>query len=133
VLTVQELMGLRLDADLVVVSACKSGLGARTGGEEIVGLTRGLFAAGARAVVVSLWAVLDLSTALLMVRFHQHLREGAGVASALQQAQIWLSELSAPALDAEQAKLRDLAAPTVAVSKGVSHPQHWAPFIVIGA
>jgi len=47
----------------------------RTGGEEIVGLIRGLLAAGAHALVVTLWPVLDLSTAVLMVRFHQRLKE----------------------------------------------------------
>ncbi len=132
VLTVQELMGLRVDADLVTVSACRSGLGARTGGEEIVGLTRGLLAAGARAVVVSLWPVLDLSTAVLMVRFHRRLREGADTATALRDAQTWLSGLSSDDLRMEKAKIRDLG---VGETKPVSpsHPQHWAPFVLIGA
>jgi CHAT domain-containing protein len=132
VLTVQELMGLRLDADLITVSACKSGLGTRTGGEEIVGLTRGLLAAGARAVVVTLWPVLDLSTAVLMVRFHQRLKEGADPAIALAQAQSWFSGLSNYGLHQEKAKLRDLGVGEVK-PVSPSHPQHWAPFIVIGA
>jgi CHAT domain-containing protein len=132
VLTVQELMGLRVDADLISLSACKSALGARTGGEEIVGLTRGLLAAGARAVVVTLWPVLDLSTAVLMVRFHEYLKEGADPATALAQAQSWLRGLSNDALHREKAKVRDLEVGEVK-PVSPSHPQHWAPFIVIGA
>jgi CHAT domain-containing protein len=131
VLTVQELMGLRLDADLVIVSACRSGLGARTGGEEIVGLTRGLLAAGARAVVVTLWPVADVSTAMLIVRFHKHLREGSDVGKALQQAEVWLSGLSVSDLVAEHATFRDLGSPRVEPA-GPTYPQQWAPFVVIG-
>lgn len=131
VLTVQELMGLRLDADLVAVSACRSGLGTRMGGEEIVGLSRGMLAAGARAVIVTLWWVPDLSTAILMVRFHEHMIGGLDAAAALKQAEVWLSELSIPELEAEKTKLRDFVSTPVATS-GLAHPQHWAPFIVIG-
>jgi CHAT domain-containing protein len=132
VLTVQELMGLRLDADLVVVSACRSGLGKRTGGEEIVGLTRGLLAAEARAVVVTLWPVADLSTAMLMVRFHQHIRDGSEFGNALRKAQVWLSGLSVSDFAAEKAKFRDLGSPDVEAA-GPALPQLWAPFVVIGA
>jgi CHAT domain-containing protein len=132
ILTVQELMGLKLDADLITVSACKSALGTRTRGEEILGLTRGLLTAGARAVVVSLWPVLDLSTAVLIVQFHQHLKDGADPATALAQAQRWLSGLTNTALDQEKAKLRDLGIDEME-PVGFSHPQHWTPFIVIGA
>jgi CHAT domain-containing protein len=140
VLTVQELMGIRLDADFVAVSACRSGLGARTGGEEIVGLSRGLLAAGARAVIVSLWSVPDPSTAVLMVRFHQNMRDGMEIAKALQQAESWLSTMSAAEFVAEkqklrdlgqEEKLRDLGAPRVQPA-GPAHPQFWAPFVVIG-
>ena len=131
VLTVQELMGIRIDADIVVVSACRSGLGARTGGEEIVGLSRGLLAAGARAVIVSLWSVPDRSTAILMVRFHQHVRDGMDVAKALQAAEIWLSELDSDDLAAEEDKLRDMGSRPVQPT-GSTHPRQWAPFVVIG-
>ena len=131
VLTVQELMGITLDADVVVVSACRSGLGARTGGEEIVGLSRGLLAAGARAVIVSLWSVPDRSTAILMVRFHQNVRDGMDVAKALQEAAIWLSELDSDDLAAEEDKLRDMGSGPVQPT-GSIHPRQWAPFVVIG-
>jgi CHAT domain-containing protein len=131
VLTVQELMGLKLDANLVVVSACRSGLGKRTGGEEIVGLSRGLLAAGARAVIVTLWSVPDLSTAILMARFHQHVREGIEISKALQQAEVWLSVLSIADFATEKAKLRDFGSPHVQAA-GPTHPQQWAPFVVIG-
>jgi CHAT domain-containing protein len=133
VLTVQELMGLKLDADLVIVSACKSGLGVRTGGEEIVGLTRGLLVAGARAVVVTLWSVWDSSTAMLMVRFHEHMKEGLDAPAALRLAQTWLSQLSANELQEEKSRLRDLMSPNVTTPVSTAHPQQWAPFVVIEA
>lgn len=133
VLTVEELMGLKLDADLVTVSACKSGLGTRTGGEEIVGLTRGLLAAGSRAVIVTLWSVFDLSTAMLMVRFHEQMKSGLDAATALRYSTVWLSELGPSGIQQEMAKLRDLGPATVTTPVSTWHPQQWAPFVVIGA
>jgi CHAT domain-containing protein len=65
-LTVSDLVGMRLDKPLVVLSACETGVGQTTAGDELLGLTRGLLAAGARAAVVSLWSVDDHSTSLLM-------------------------------------------------------------------
>jgi CHAT domain-containing protein len=132
VLTVQELMGLTVDADLVTVSACRSGLGKRTAGEEIVGLTRGLLAAGARAVIVTLWSVPDLPTAVLMVRFHHLVQEGVDMATALRNAEIWLSGLTGAEFQTEKAKIRDLGSSAVKLA-GPEHPQQWAPFVVIGA
>ena len=108
VLSVLELIGRSIDVDLVTVSACKSGLGARTGGEEILGLTRGLLAAGSRSAVVSLWSVLDASTALLMVRFHQMVRDGVDAPTALRHAQTWLGAMNTDDLEEECARLRDL-------------------------
>ena len=58
-LTVHELMSLRLDARLVVLSACGTGQGESTGGDDLLGLTRGLLAAGAQAALVTLWPVDD--------------------------------------------------------------------------
>jgi CHAT domain-containing protein len=131
-LTVQELMGLRLDAELITVSACRSGLGVRTRGEEIVGLTRGLLAAGGSAAMVTLWPVFDASAAVLVVKFHEILKESDDAASALRHAQAWLRGLTAEKLEAEKGKLRDIPAePTAAVPAGV-HPQHWAPFVLVG-
>src|SRR5207302_10891684 len=67
---------LRMHAELVVLSACETGLGAKVAGEGLVGLTRALQIAGARSIVASQWQVADESTAWLMVRFHQLLRAG---------------------------------------------------------
>jgi CHAT domain-containing protein len=92
-LTVYELLGVGLVADLVVLSACESGLGHVTGGDDVLGLSRGLLTAGARAAVVSLWPVNDLSTALLMREFYRHLLGGGSPATALRQAQIYLRGL----------------------------------------
>src|SRR5262249_15615497 len=64
---------LRLKADLVVLSACETGLGATVRGEGLTGLTRALQVAGARSIVASQWEVNDRSTADLMVAFHQRL------------------------------------------------------------
>ena len=100
-LTVYELMGLRLEADLVVLSACSSGRGATTGGDDVLGLTRGLLGAGARVAVVSLWPVDDLSTCLLMCAFYRRLGAGADPALALQAAQQYLRTLSAAEIQAE--------------------------------
>ncbi|HYN22557.1 MAG TPA: CHAT domain-containing protein, partial [Thermoanaerobaculia bacterium] len=63
---------VRLDADLVVLSACDSALGRELSGEGLIGLTRAFQYAGARSVVASLWSVADQPTAELMARFHRH-------------------------------------------------------------
>ena len=84
-LSVADMVGQGLAAELVVLSACDTGTGSLTDGDEVVGLTRGLFAAGARQAVVSLWPVNDLTTCLLMRRFYQRLAD-MSVAGALGQA-----------------------------------------------
>lgn len=81
---------LDLDADLVVLSACETGLGRELGGEGLIGLTRALQLAGARSVVASLWAVRDRATAELMTRFHRHLRTGLPKDRALRAAKLEL-------------------------------------------
>lgn len=81
---------VRLDTDLVVLSACSSALGEELGGEGLIGLTRAFQYAGARSVVASLWNVRDQATAELMVRFYRHLRSGLPKDEALQAAQIEL-------------------------------------------
>jgi len=93
---------------LVVLSACRSGLGNVTGGDEIIGFTRTFISAGADNVVVSLWDVEDTSTAALMERFYQGAQK-ADLASALQQAQ--------------QALLKN---------EQTRHPFFWAGFNLVG-
>jgi CHAT domain-containing protein/Tfp pilus assembly protein PilF len=107
-LQVYEIFNLTLNADLVVLSACETGLGKEDKGEGLVGLTRAFLYAGSSSVIVSLWKVTDASTAELMIRFHQHLRD-TGKAEALRRTQLELIR---------QARY--------------SHPYYWAPFVLVG-
>src|SRR5262249_20456343 len=86
-----DIYRLRLAADLVVLSACRTGLGKEVRGEGVLGLTRGFLFAGTPRVVASVWKVSDRATAALMDRFYasmlqQHLAPGA----ALREAQLAL-------------------------------------------
>ena len=117
-LTASDVMGLHLDADLVILSACNSGgAGDRTGGESLSGLARAFFFAGARALMVTHWSVNDQVTAYLIattlqrMRAHPHL----GVAGALRDAQLAMLAAAGHSLPAQ-----------------VAHPFFWAPFAVIG-
>jgi CHAT domain-containing protein/Tfp pilus assembly protein PilF len=100
---------VRIDADLVTLSACESGLGKETGGEGLIGLTRAFQYAGARSVLASLWKVEDKPTAELMKRFYVNLKAGRTKDEALRLAQI------------------DLIC-----SPGYSHPKDWAAFQLNG-
>lgn len=88
-LTAQQVRELRLQADLVVLSACRTGLGREVRGEGLVGLSQSFLAAGASSVVVSLWNVDDRATAALMDRFYDELlHHGRPPAEALRLAQL---------------------------------------------
>jgi CHAT domain-containing protein len=88
-LRLHEIFNLRLPAELVVLSACQTGLGKEIKGEGLVGLTRGFMYAGAARVVASLWQVNDAATAELMKRFYRRmLKDGMRPAAALRAAQI---------------------------------------------
>jgi hypothetical protein len=88
-LRLHDIYNLRLAADLVVLSACKTGLGKEIKGEGLIGLTRGFLYAGAPRVVASLWKVDDQATAELIKLFYQRmLRDGLRPAAALRKAQI---------------------------------------------
>jgi CHAT domain-containing protein/Tfp pilus assembly protein PilF len=92
-LRLNEIYNLNLPADLVVLSACETGLGKQMQGEGFIGLTRGFMYAGAQRVVSSLWKVDDEATAELMGRFYEKmLKEGEPVAAALRHAQIEMSQ-----------------------------------------
>ncbi|MEG4211206.1 CHAT domain-containing tetratricopeptide repeat protein [Microcoleus sp. S13_B4] len=88
-LRLTDIFNLKLAANLVVLSACQSGLGQNVKGEGMVGLTRGFMYAGAQRVAVSLWSVDDEGTAVLMQKFYQKmLQQKLAPAAALRAAQI---------------------------------------------
>ncbi len=90
-LRAHEIFNLKLPAEVVVLSACQTGIGKDIRGEGLVSLTRGFMHAGAARVVVSLWDVSDWGTTDLMVRFyHGMLKEGMRPAAALRAAQVSL-------------------------------------------
>jgi CHAT domain-containing protein/tetratricopeptide (TPR) repeat protein len=94
-LRLTDIFNLKLAADLVVLSACQTGLGKNIQGEGIVGLTRGFMYAGAKRVVVSLWSVDDEGTATFMAKFYERmLQKGLTPAAALRAAQLamWQQE-----------------------------------------
>ncbi|HUE80464.1 MAG TPA: CHAT domain-containing tetratricopeptide repeat protein [Pyrinomonadaceae bacterium] len=92
-LRAHDIYNLKLRADLVVLSACRTALGEEIKGEGLAGLTRGFMYAGAERVVASLWDVEDEATAELMKRFYRGmLREGLRPAAALRAAQISMSK-----------------------------------------
>lgn len=106
-----EIYNLNIDADLVTLSACETGLGKVTKGEGIVGLSRALQYAGANNIIVSLWQVADASTAQMMIEFYKYNlnNEHHGYNAALRQAKLSL-------LNSEQ----------------YARPHYWAPFILVG-
>ena len=88
-----DIYNLRLAADLVVLSACRTALGEDIRGEGLIGLVRGFMYAGAPRVVASLWDVRDDATSELMERFYAGIiRDGLTAAAALRAAQIWMSQ-----------------------------------------
>jgi CHAT domain-containing protein/Tfp pilus assembly protein PilF len=108
-LQMREVFNLRMNADLVTLSACQTGLGQFIRGEGIEGLSRAFFYAGASSVLMSLWAVNDEATYQLMERFYGYLRESETPMNALRRAKLEM------------------------IGSGVlSHPYYWAGFIVNG-
>lgn len=105
-----EVYNLNLNADLVVLSACESGLGKVAKGEGMIGLTRGFIYAGAENILVSLWQVADKSTSELMIRFYKELLSGRSFSSSLREAKLQL------------------------IKEGTySYPLEWSPFVLIGS
>jgi CHAT domain-containing protein/tetratricopeptide (TPR) repeat protein len=90
-LRLHDIYNLKLGADLVVLSACRTALGKEINGEGLVGLTRGFMYAGAGRVVASLWGIDDEATAALMRQFYREmLIHRQPPAAALRAAQIWM-------------------------------------------
>ncbi|MCY7274541.1 MAG: CHAT domain-containing tetratricopeptide repeat protein [Phormidesmis sp. CAN_BIN44] len=86
-LTAEEILDMRLRADLVVLSACNTAQG-RTTGDGIIGLSRSFISAGVPSVIVSLWSVPDAPTAELMQAFYKNLQKNPDKAQALRQAML---------------------------------------------
>ncbi len=107
-LTASEIFNLNLNADIVGLSACKTGLGVQSAGEGVVGLSRAFMYAGTDTVLVSLWSVADESTYKLMVKFFDGLKKGKDKMAALKDAKNYLR------------------------NNGYDHPFYWAPFILMG-
>jgi CHAT domain-containing protein/tetratricopeptide (TPR) repeat protein len=122
-LTVQDIYGLDLQASLVVLSACRTGLG-QLSSDGIVGLTRAFFYAGAPTVVATLWDVPDEPTFRLVSAFYSGLASGPDKARALRQAQLSMLR----ALRAGEIKVPS-AAGTVTLPE---HPVLWAGFVLVG-
>jgi len=110
VLSVADVYRLRVPADLVVLSACETGLGPISDAEGVLGLPRAFFFAGAPRVVVSAWKVSDQDSKDLMLSFYRSMREGGRPAGAALR----------------EAKLQQIAA-------GRNHPYHWAGFTLWGS
>ena len=107
-LSMSEVLGLRLRAESVVLSACNTGSGSISKAEGVMSLGRAFLAAGSSSVIVSLWQVHDESTALLMKEFYRNVLEGKRKDVALASARATL------------------------FAQGYRQPFFWAPFIVIG-
>jgi len=140
-LEVREIFEMDLNASLVVLSGCETGLGKLSTGDELVGLTRAFIYAGAPSVVASLWKVDDASTAALMSSFYKNLRTKSKVES-LRQAQLAMikGKVSRDLLPQRgvggigklgQTGSSALPAPS-SLSISTSHPYFWAPFILVG-
>jgi CHAT domain-containing protein/tetratricopeptide (TPR) repeat protein len=117
-LTSSQVVGLDLDADLVILSACNSGgPGGKTAGESLSGLARAFFYAGARSLAVTHWSVNDQVAAFLVADTLRRMRENPnlGVAGALRDSQLAMLADAGKGLPAE-----------------IAHPFFWAPFAVIG-
>ncbi len=83
----REIISLKMNAELVVLSACNTGRG-KINGDGVLGLSRSFLAAGVPSVIVSLWAVPDAPTAALMTNFYGEIKQGADKAQALRQAML---------------------------------------------
>ena len=106
-LTLYDLYNLKLPAELVVLSACVTGVNVIAAGDELLGLARGLFRAGAASLLLTLWEVPDQSTAEFMKAFYDRVLSAPNRAAALREAVLEIRER-------------------------YPHPLHWAPFVLMG-
>jgi CHAT domain-containing protein/tetratricopeptide (TPR) repeat protein len=103
-----SLFDLRLNAEMVTLSACQTGTNAVMPGDELHGLMRGFLCAGAPSMVISLWNASDQATADLMTRLYQNIRQGQSKRAALRNAQL-------------------------GIRASYEHPYYWAPFVLMGS
>ncbi|MEW6743289.1 MAG: CHAT domain-containing tetratricopeptide repeat protein [Planctomycetota bacterium] len=106
-LNVYDIYNLEIEADLVTLSGCETGVSEVANGDELLGLTRGFLHAGATSLLVSLWPVSDRSTPRFMEHFYRELNGGKRPRHAVRSAQLALLDI-------------------------YGHPFHWAPFLVSG-
>ena len=102
-----DIFNLQLGAELTTLSACETGMSAVWEGDELLGLARGFLYAGTPSLIVSLWTVNDRSTAQMMRRFYEGLRDGLSKSRSLRNA-------------------------ILEVKGDFPHPYYWAPFILLG-
>ncbi|MFQ6052317.1 MAG: CHAT domain-containing protein, partial [Candidatus Hydrothermarchaeota archaeon] len=108
-LQMREIFNLDLNCDLVTLSACQTGLGEFIRGEGIESLNRAFFYAGSSSALITLWAVNDQASAILMERFYSHLRHSFSIMEALRKAKLEM------------------------ISSGnLSHPYFWAGYLATG-
>ena len=143
-LTIDDVFDLQLEqCRLVTLSACETGLIDYTNiSDEYIGLPSGFLVAGSPAVVSSLWKVNDLSTALLMIKFYQNLREQIPLAVALNQAQLWLRDSTKEQLEEyidnlplafyKKYEIKANFCKFNHSDKPFEAPFHWAAFCAIG-
>ncbi|MGB0386979.1 MAG: CHAT domain-containing protein [Ardenticatenaceae bacterium] len=125
-LNVIDIYHLKLNASLVTLSACETGMNQLTGG-DLFGLARGCFYAGTPSLVASLWQVDDASTALLMQEFYRRLQAGEPIARALRAAQLALRQSAIANTEQEQ------DGQDGQLTRPYDHPHYWAPFFLMGA
>ncbi|MGM0546649.1 MAG: CHAT domain-containing protein [Bacteroidota bacterium] len=126
-----EIFGMDINSDMVVLSACNTGLGKLVDGEGMLGMQRSFFYAGTSTVVVSLWNVYDRSTASFMNEFYKSLLSSESEEGWFDNTMRWMGwEESIPfgqkAAAMRDAKLKMIKHPLF------NHPVYWAPFIVVG-
>jgi CHAT domain-containing protein/Tfp pilus assembly protein PilF len=105
--TVRDAYSLRLDNALVTLSACETGANVVAPGDELIGLARGFFSAGARSVLLSLWMVDDEATNQMMVDFYREMKAGSSLSTSLRAAQLRMLQ-------------------------EMPHPFFWSPFVLVG-
>lgn len=151
-LSVHEIMGVELNADLVVLSACNSGRGNQTAGDDLLGLSRALVAGGTKAAVLTYWSVDDLATCLWMQQFYRNLKNGDCAATAAKAAQVFLFKLEADSMESvldeiwesidSQNKYRNKIESLLTVARDIGftdvnspldykHPYYWGAFSVM--